>query len=145
MSEGGELPEEDLKVLSEAAQGLVLSAVEDKPAESATILSLVDSRYGHHGVWLVCNALASCVAIMTRIGEPVGGQVVGFGLRGPDGKPANPDDVPDEMKPAMWAMRFVAAWANDGPDGTYDLFYAFLDDRERAVLNVAAQGVARLL
>lgn len=132
--DGDVLTEEDLHALTNASVNLVFAAVDEDIHEQATIIEGVGERYGHHGVWLLCEAPAHAAAVMGDAPDP-GNAGVMF-IQGD--RIVNPEDLPPDDQPYVWAARYLAAHVNGGPAATEALFSAYLHDQPRAVANVAA-------
>lgn len=66
------------------------------------------------------------------------------------GRSVNPEEMPSEMKPAIWATRFITATANGDAVAMHALFSAIANDAELLgnsmvqLVKMAAGAVARL-
>lgn len=72
------------------------------------------------------------------------GFVVGFEVRDKAGNILNPDELPDEAQPRVWAARFVAATGNNDKETMYALFSAMDGDDDEEISRLSA-GVTELL
>jgi hypothetical protein len=129
--------------MTDAVMRVLGHAAFDEMGEAATWVDRIATERGTAGMFSLCYAMAQ-VVMQFGVGAETPG--VGFtapALIGRDGRQIAPEDAPPEARPAAWAARFVAAYANKDSATTNALFYADVDEdteesAERHGSNIAA-------
>lgn len=114
----------DLEWLRDQVVHVVLCAVDDKPDQCLDALDEVARRYGARGVYTAFVGLAEYYAQTSGEADHRGDDVW-FGFEVLDirtGATVDPDEVDDESRDVMLAMRFIAAVLNRDRDQSVAIF-----------------------
>lgn len=124
---GGPPPE----VAAAITRALLAAMVADVRAMARSVEMLM--RHGHAALFFACMSWADAVRMFTmtcdheHCADPDGEHRLVAGvqiLHGPDGRVIEPEQVPPEVAPAVWAGRFIAACANDDKEMALALYKA---------------------
>lgn len=100
--------------------------------ESSSVQSMVQeiaTRYQAVGIWALLHGLAGAVAQLGMGVNPVTGRHAGLAelqITTDSGRPVEPEDLPPDLRPKLWAARFVTAFVNDDRATLNALFDASL-------------------
>jgi hypothetical protein len=149
----------DLHWMTDQTTAIILAAVDGDGAAAATTMDGVAGRYGDHGLYCLCCALAEAIVRMAGYrdqGEPGGPEEPGdhwWGLAVESidtGQPVAPEDLSPDVADMVVAARWVTAYLNGDTAQLFALFDA-PDTPDRAALLplgllrlVALHGRARL-
>lgn len=117
---------EDLKAA--VTRAIVKRAFGDRAGVLKCLTDIED--HGPKGLFFACTAWARLVnqvtgaagALEAHAGHDCGSPKLGFQLVDDEGNSYNPDALPAEAQPAVWAHRFVVAQANDDVEQAVALF-----------------------
>jgi hypothetical protein len=124
----------DDDVLPEELKGAIRQAIVKRAANDneGTLRCLSDiESHGAKGLFFACAAWARLVNRVTGAAEALAAHAtradcespkLGFQVVDDEGKSYNPDALPADAQPAMWAHRFIVAQANDDADQAVALF-----------------------
>lgn len=124
------LSETDKKDISDAAALAIHGGLTNNLDIITGALTVLE-RYGATGIFVACFGWARMAASVAGLDPEDKDSFIGFGIEtvNSDGiTRVNPDDVPPEMRPTVWAIRFVTAAANQDFAQCSSLFHAPADD-----------------
>lgn len=100
------------------------------------------AEHGDAAVFAACCAWAATPGVLGLVAE---GGVASLEIRDGRGRLVEPEAVPAELAPCLWAGRFVAAQMNDDFDACMALFRAIPRDQVTAnllaLLEIAAHAI----
>lgn len=131
----------DINWMSERASQVILAAVDGEGERVADLLGEIGGRFGDHGMYGLCCALAEAVVRMEGY-ERGGSRFYGFEVRHQDRGVVAPEDADDEVQDMMAAMRFVSAYLNRDSDQTLALFHSPQTPEEAVLLPI---GLVKLV
>jgi len=119
-------PKIDFPWMTEKSMEIVMHAVDGEIEPAVDALCAVGERYGGHGVFCLCYSLAECIAQMAGWKSDDKPDDAFWGLRVEhlERGVVAPEDLDENDKPILQAMRFVTAYLNRDGDQTNALFNA---------------------
>lgn len=126
----------DVDELTGRVMALIGAAVARDNEGVKDLLVEIAEQHDAEGVWALCCALARMVG--HALGAQPGEAFAVMGVRDAAGRVVDPDTVPDQARPFVWASRFTAAVTNEQMDSALALFEVSFADDERHVADLAA-------
>jgi hypothetical protein len=115
---------------------LLLAGVDHDYDKIGEILDEIGQREGHPGVYVICCAMADTVRRLAIPGQKVGDGTLSGDLVTVAKPPGQPED-----SPALWAVRFAAAYVNGDRTRLTDMFFGLLKSNDDLVV----AGVVELI
>lgn len=129
-----ELPDLDIPWMAERTGRIVLAAVDGEGEQCVDVLVEIGERYGGHGVYCLCCALAAAIVQMGEYGGDTACDFWGLRIEHLDRGVVEPEELGEDAKPIMLAMRFVTAYLNRDSGQTLAQFYAAETPEDAVIL-----------
>lgn len=133
----------EMELMAETSMQIMVASADRDSETVARLMTEVGCREnGAIAVYSLCCSWAEVIMRVTLGRTERGGEdlaVMGVAAVGPDGiRHLAPEDAPPQVRPMIWATRFVAAYANGDNDTTLALFTTSLDRGEAHIGDVVA-------